>query len=216
MPDDIYNDVVKTTLRPENCFALKETRVNAGVWAVLEASNTDRRFKNAGVYRMQVCKAGINLAKLIDKGGLLLDDEMKEWGSTALALLGKANIWINIRRRDLHKKDMHPSLHHLCSANTPFTDQLYGDSIIKDIKDIQEINKISKNVGPGPQQLQRPGWSIHTSVQSGVIPQEGTGGVVNSTPLRKGRVTPTVHRNLTTRKISKQVGFQCLKKIGES
>lgn len=44
---------------------------------------------------------------------------------------------------------MHPSLQYLCSPNIVFTDQLYGDSMIKDIKDIQEINKISRNVSGG-------------------------------------------------------------------
>lgn len=53
---------------------------------------------------------------------------------------------MNVRRRDIHKKDMDPKLHHLCSQNIPFTDLLYGDTMIKDIKDIQEMNKISRNI----------------------------------------------------------------------
>ena len=91
MPDDIYNDVVKTTLRPENCFALMETQVIAGMWAVYKPQTQTEDSKMQGIQNA-VCKAGINLAKLIDKGGLLLDDDMKEWSSTALALLSKANI----------------------------------------------------------------------------------------------------------------------------
>ena len=62
------------------------TQVNAGVWTVL-------KHKMKGIQNT-VCKAGSNLAKLLDKGSNL-DKEMKEWGSTALAILGKANIWIN-------------------------------------------------------------------------------------------------------------------------
>lgn len=148
MPDDIYNEVIKGINRPENCFALKETRVNAGVWSVLKPQTQTEDSKMRGIQNA-ICKAGSNFAKLLDKGEQHFDKEMKEWGSTALALLGKANIWINTRRRELHKKDMHPSLHYLCSPNIPFTDQLYGDSMIKDIKDIQEINKISRNVARG-------------------------------------------------------------------
>ena len=41
---------------------------------------------------------------------------------------------------------MDPRLHHLCSASASLTDQLYGDSIVKDIKGIQETNKICRNV----------------------------------------------------------------------
>ena len=42
---------------------------------------------------------------------------------------------------------MDPKLHYLCSSSLQSTDQLYGDTIIKDIKDAQEFNKISRQVG---------------------------------------------------------------------
>ncbi|ESO92230.1 hypothetical protein LOTGIDRAFT_162885 [Lottia gigantea] len=43
--------------------------------------------------------------------------------------------WINLCRRESHKRDIDP---RLCFSTIPFTDQLYGDNVIKDIKDIQE------------------------------------------------------------------------------
>ena len=101
MPGEIYN-VIKNINRPENCHALKKTQVNAGVWSVLKPQTQTVDSKMRGIQNA-VCKAGSNLAKLLDKGSNL-DKEMKEWGSTALAILGKANIWINTRRRESHTR----------------------------------------------------------------------------------------------------------------
>ena len=96
-----------------------------------------------------VVKASVNIVKLIDKAAPTFDEATLEWGSNALALLGQANKWLNIRRREVCKKYMDPKLHYLCSTSIPYTDLIYGDSMIKDIKDIQEMNKISRNVARG-------------------------------------------------------------------
>ena len=148
MTDESYNDILKNIHRPENCYALKETRVNAGVWSVLKPQTQTEDSKIRGIQN-SVVKASVNIAKLIDKAAPTFDEETLEWGSNALALLGQANKWLNIRRREAHKKDMDPKLHYLCSTSIPYTDLLYGDSMIKDIKDIQEMNKISRNVARG-------------------------------------------------------------------
>ena len=78
MPDDIYNDVIKNINRPENCHALKETQVNAGVWSVLKPQTQTEGSKMRGIQNAE-CKVGSNLAKLLDEGSNL-DKEMKEWG----------------------------------------------------------------------------------------------------------------------------------------
>ncbi|XP_045166692.2 uncharacterized protein LOC123530066 [Mercenaria mercenaria] len=148
MSDEHFCDVSKNILRPSNCEALKETRVNSGVWSVLKPTTQTDDSKMRGIQN-SIVKAACNIVKIMDKGSQMFDDEMLVWGTDAIGLLGHANRWINIRRRDLHKRDMDPKLHHLCSPMVPFTDQLYGDSMIKDIKDIQELNKISRNVVRG-------------------------------------------------------------------
>ena len=148
IPDDMYAELTKNIHRPENCFALKETRVNAGVWSVLKPQTQTEDSKVRGVQNA-VIKASCNIAKLLDKAAPVLDKQMLDWGSTAIAVLGQANKWLNVRRKESHKKDMDPKLHYLCSSSIPSSDLLYGDTMIKDIKDIQEMNKISKNVARG-------------------------------------------------------------------
>ncbi|KAK6186595.1 hypothetical protein SNE40_008608 [Patella caerulea] len=143
MTDERYNEIIKNIRRPSNCESLKETRVNNGVWTTLE-SFTQTEDSKLRAIQNSVVKASINLTKMLDKGGQDMDSQILEWGMDSLAILGHANRWINLRRRDLHKKHIDP---RLCSSAIPVTDQLYGDNMIKDIKDIQELNRISRKVG---------------------------------------------------------------------
>ena len=91
-------------------------------------------------------KATCNIVKVLDKEASKFEEKSLDMAMNAIGLLGQGNRWLNLRGKEYHKRDMDPRLHHLCSASTSFTDQLYGDSIVKDIKDIQ-TNKISRNVG---------------------------------------------------------------------
>ena len=146
MADDTYNELVKVIYRPGNCETLKETRVNQGVWSVLKATTQTEDSKLRGVQNALV-KATINIVKIMDHCAGSFDAATLDLGAGAIGILGQANRWLNIRRRDLHKRDMDPKLHYLCSSSVQSTDQLYGDTIVKDIKDAQEINKISRQVG---------------------------------------------------------------------
>ena len=149
MPDDVYNELVKGINRPVNCEALKETRVNQGVWTILKPYTQTEDSKLRGVQNA-VIKASINVTKMLNaEAKNFHDQKMLDWGTDAIGILGQANKWLNVRRKDLHKRDMDPKLHYLCSSALQSTDQLYGDSIIKDIKDAQEFNKISRQVGFG-------------------------------------------------------------------
>ncbi|XP_045170221.2 uncharacterized protein LOC123532723 [Mercenaria mercenaria] len=141
MTDDHYQNVVKDIHRPENCAGLKETKVNPGVWSVLRQHTQMEDSKLRGIQNCFV-KAACNIVKVLDVYAETFDQENLELAMNSIALLGQANKWLNCRRKEYHKKDMDPKLHHLCSASTSYTDMLYEDTIVKDIKDIQEMNKI--------------------------------------------------------------------------
>ena len=145
MPNDIYNELIKGINRPSNCESLKETRVNQGVWTVLKPNTQTEDAKLRGVQNA-VVKAAVNITKMMNAGAKKFDQKMLDWGTDAIGILGQANKWLNVRCKELHKRDMDPNLHYLCSSSLQSTDQLYGDSIIKDIKDAQEFNKISRQV----------------------------------------------------------------------
>ena len=94
-PDDMYEELAKNIHRLENCFSLKETRVNAGLWSVLKPQTQTEDSKVRGVQNA-VIKASCNIAKLLDKAAPALDKQMLDWGCTAIAVLGQANKWLNV------------------------------------------------------------------------------------------------------------------------
>lgn len=146
MADEMHQDMIKKIHRPSNCESLKETKVNPGVWSVLRQHTQSEDSKLRGIQNCMI-KAACNIVKVINKQANKFDQETLQLSMNAIGLLGQGNKWLNARRKEYHKRDMDPKLHHLCSSSTSFTDMLYGDSIVKDIKDIQEMNKISRNVG---------------------------------------------------------------------
>ena len=48
-----------------------------------------------------------------------------EWGTNALALMGQANKLFDNQLKELHKPDLDPKYHYLCSS-LPYTEFLYG------------------------------------------------------------------------------------------
>ena len=146
MPHDIYNKLIKGINRPSNCESLKETRVNQGVWTVLKPNIQTEDSKLCGMQNA-VVKATANITKMMNVGAKNSDQKVLDWGTDAIGILGQANKWLNIWHKELHKQDINPKVHYLCSSSLQSTNQLYGDSIIKDIKDAQEFYKISRQVG---------------------------------------------------------------------
>ena len=116
------------------------------VWSALKSTTQTEDSKLRGVQNALV-KATINIVKIMDSCAGSFDAATLDLGADAIGILGQASRWLNVRRRDLHKRDMDPTLHYLCSSSVQSTDQLYGDTIVKDIKDAQEINKISRQIG---------------------------------------------------------------------
>ena len=89
-----------------------------------------------------VIKSAILISKLLSNNASQLDESQIESGMDALGLLGQANKLINVRRTDLHKSNLNPEYHYLCSASQNYTGMLYGDDISKNVKEIQDANKI--------------------------------------------------------------------------
>lgn len=133
-----------------NCENLKETRVNQGVWSVLK-SNIQTEDSKLRSIQNAVVKATINLVKIMNAGANTFDPKMLEWGTDAIGVLGQANIrtghkWIDLRR--IYINEIWTQNYILCTSSVQYTDLLYGDSIVKDIKDAHEINKLSRQVAP--------------------------------------------------------------------
>ena len=176
MSNDTFEAMVKEIHRPSNCESLKETKVNSAVWSVLRQHTQNEDAKLRGIQNCMV-KATCNIVKVLQKQASNFEDKTLDMAMNAIGLLGQGNRWLNARRKEYHKRDMDPRLHHLCSSSTSFTDQLYGDTIVKDIKDIQETNKISRNVGgrSGNKRVFRGGAKHLRGRRGGPYPRRGGG-----------------------------------------
>ena len=75
----MYAELTKNIHRLKNCFALKETRVNAGVCSVLKPQAQTENSKVRDVQNA-VIKASCNIAKLLDKAAPVSDKQMLDWG----------------------------------------------------------------------------------------------------------------------------------------
>ncbi|MES9883155.1 MAG: hypothetical protein ABW185_20010, partial [Sedimenticola sp.] len=153
--DERQNEIMKEINRPQNCEALAKTRVNQSIWRLLKPHTQTEDVKMQNVQSL-VIKAASNLAKLLDKGGDVLDPEMLEWGTNALGLLGQSNKQINNKRKEAHKLDLDPKYQHLCSSAFPFTDNLYGDDVNKNVREISDMNRLGRDVGRGMGRGRRP------------------------------------------------------------
>ena len=67
----------------------------------------------------------------------------------AVILLANANREINLRRRERLKPELYPSYQQLCNPSNTITSQLFGDDLLKAVKDIAEANKISCKIHAG-------------------------------------------------------------------
>lgn len=67
-------------------------------------------------------------------------------GIASLGLLGHYNRQSNIKRKEFQKPDLDQQYHHLCAPSISFTDYLYGDDILKNVKEIQDINRVGRKI----------------------------------------------------------------------
>lgn len=143
--DDKFQKLLKETHRPDNCDSLVKTRVNNLVWNLL-SPQIHTIDSNMQKIQEAMIKAAIIFTKLLSVNASILHETQIEAGTDALGLLGQANKLLNLRRKELHKSNLNPEYHFLCSASQKFTDMLYGDDISKNVKEIQDVNKIGTRI----------------------------------------------------------------------
>ena len=143
--DDKLQKLLKETHRPDNCDSLVKTRVNNLVWNLL-SPQIHTIDSNMQKIQEAMIKAAIIFTKLLSVNASILHETQIEAGTDTLGLLGQANKLLNLRRKELHKSNLNPEYHFLCSASQKFTDMLYGDDISKNVKEIQDVNKIGTRI----------------------------------------------------------------------
>ena len=97
LSNDNHDKIVKQILRPENCDSLVKTCSNQSIWRLLKSFTKSVDLRLAAI-QCVLFKAPTNLVKLVEKLGLS-NSEHVELGTTAIALLGRANTTINIKTK---------------------------------------------------------------------------------------------------------------------
>ena len=143
MSDDMYNELTKNINRPGDCVSLKETRVNQGVWSVLKPYTQTDDSKLRGVQN-EVVKATIKVTKMMDAGASTFYQKLMDWGVDAIAILGQANKWLNVRRKDMYKKDM--TLNYIICVHHHFS-LLINYMEIPLLKIIKTVKSSTKSAG---------------------------------------------------------------------
>lgn len=143
--EEALTEMLKDIHRPVNCESLVKTKVNGSIWRLLKPQT---RTEDVHFQTLQnvVVKSAINMSKLLDKEGENLDNQSLEWGSNALALLGHSFKLINNKRKENHRNDLDPRFFPLTSASLPYTENLYGDDVNKNVKDIQDMSRLGRDV----------------------------------------------------------------------
>ena len=150
IPEETLTEMLKDIHRPQNCEALVKTKVNPCIWRLLKPQTQIEDVKFQTLQNVLV-KASVNLAKLLDKESEALDSQSMEWCKNALALLGQSYKLINNKGKECHRSDLDPRFYPLTSSSLPYTDNLHGDDINKNVRDIQDLSKLGKDIGRNQQ-----------------------------------------------------------------
>lgn len=160
LSEDVFENMVKdeNCARPKNCDGLAIVKMNKLIWDVIssKARNNDKKLQTV---EKSIVKAGVKLTKSMSAmAGKLQcdgDNEVLDQLNDILAILGHANVQINMARRDLLRPELRQEYAHLCNHSYPFTNELFGDDVSKTAKEIEDCNKMGTRLQYGYGQKQR-------------------------------------------------------------
>ena len=66
----------------------------------------------------------------------------------AVAFATYVNHELNNKHRECIKPELHQDYRPLCSLSNPVTTWLFGDDLLKQVKDMTEVNKVGQRVAP--------------------------------------------------------------------
>ena len=126
MLEERLQDKLNKYPQPENCEGyLTKVRVNQLIWDSLSSTirSQDSKFQKVQTSIVKgmaapACVTDVILKRVNEiEGGKVLAREAID----SLSLLAHANTWLNNRKKELAKPDLHTDYKHLCSASTTVT-----------------------------------------------------------------------------------------------
>lgn len=133
---------------PENCNKACPPAVNQEIWKILDkrAQSQDRGFQEIQNLVTTGITPIIKLAEVL-KPQIVANREAKTLLSDSLTLLGQVQYNLSIRRRYMIRPNLKKKYTSLCNISTPISDKLFGDDIVKDIKNCDSMYGLGKDQG---------------------------------------------------------------------
>ena len=132
----------------KNCDQACLPVVNQDIWKILDkrAQNQDK-----GIQDIQnLVATGITpIIKLADvlKSQFIANKEAKTLLSDALTLLGQVQYNLSVRRCYIIRPNLKKKYTSLCNISKPISNQLFGDEIVKEIKNCDSMYSLGKDYG---------------------------------------------------------------------
>ena len=167
--------------RPDNCERLTVPKVNPEIWHKLKhvTRSTDLRLANM---QKVLVKVGSAVAKSTDTLLAIRADPEKSvelslteklgklvtYDADALALLGRVNIELSYRCRNVIKPNLNNEYSSLCGSQVPITGLLFGDELQSQLNNIKATNKIGHaTTAKSSYRNHSDGWKGKSSHSSG-------------------------------------------------
>ena len=138
--------------RPSNCKKLTVPKVNPEIWGQISHVKKQQDLRLANVQNA-IVKAGFALTNSVEamlkarqQNGATNLDEFVVAVTNALALLGRANVDLSLRRREFLRPCLNQEYSTLCSTQHPVTTLLFGDDLPSQLANIKTTNRIAQSV----------------------------------------------------------------------
>lgn len=131
----VTDSIVEKYKIPNNCDKLCAPMVNNEIWKILNkrAQSYDKSFSDI---QNLVAVGMVPIIKLADllKSQIATNQEAKTLFSDVITLMGQVQYNLSLRRRYLIRPQLKKKYHSLCNINMPITTKLFGDDVLKDVK----------------------------------------------------------------------------------
>ena len=156
-PDETkLSKTMEEYLPPDNCPGLENIRVNESIWRKIphDAKTQDLKMQKVHAALIKGTSALVKMVNLLlndwdaDSGTLAENSfqSIMENATNSLKILGSCNFELCMRRREFLRSAISPDFAHLCSASAPYTSKLFGEDVLKTIKELSDVNKVTNQV----------------------------------------------------------------------
>ena len=128
---------------------LAETRVNLPISNNLSerARTSDLKFQKVQKSLIKGTTAVVQVVNdLISKPDMPSKGQLIDQLMDGVLLMANSNTELNLRRREALKPELHTSYRYLCAPSNPITTELFGDDLLKAVKDITDTNRIASKL----------------------------------------------------------------------